>query len=113
MATTHHPRGRRWFLHSAAGAAATVLAMGAQALFGASVASAGPGETRIGCCVLFGRQTHWCPMLCAEAGNHIRCWSCNANRCRCCECVDGPSRAGTDCFSGLAVCSYVIGCCLE
>ena len=112
MAATHHPGGRRWFLRSATGAAATVLAMGAQTLFGASGASAGSAVTDVGCCWLFGRPTPWCPLLCAEAGHHIRCWTCNSNRCKCCECIKGPIQPGTDCFGYyLRLCAYATGCC--
>ena len=49
MAAAQYPEGRRWFLRTATGAAATVLLMGAQALFGASAAS---GITQDGCCLL-------------------------------------------------------------
>ena len=108
MAATHHTGGRRWFLRSVTGAAAAVLAMGAQALLGPSVASAGSATTMVGCCILFGHRTAWCPLLCAELGHNIRCWSCNSNQCKCCECATGDS-----CFSGLTACSYHTGCCEE
>ena len=106
MAAAQYTAGRRWFLRTATGAAATVLAMGAQALFGASTASAGGGTVRDGCCLLFGHRTAWCPMLCKELGHNIRCWSCNQNRCKCCECTTSDT-----CFSGFTACSYKIGCC--
>ena len=108
MAATRHTGGRRWFLRSATGAAAAVMAMGAQALFGTSTASATSHLTESGCCFLFGHVTAWCPMLCMELGHEIWCWACNQNRCKCCECtVHGT------CFSGLTACSYNAGCCEE
>ena len=107
MAATHHPGGRRWFLRSATGAAATVLAMGAQAVFGASVASATGHLTKVGCCYLFGRETAWCPVLCAELGHNLNCWACNGNRCKCCECTTRDT-----CWSGITACSYTVGCCV-
>ena len=103
MAAAQYPEGRRWFLRTATGAAATVLLMGAQALFGASAAS---GITQDGCCLLARRQTAWCPMLCKELGHSIRCWSCNRNQCKCCECTTSDT-----CFAGFTACSYKIGCC--
>ena len=103
MAAAQYPEGRRWFLRTATGAAATVLLMGAQALFGASAAS---GITQDGCCLLARRQTAWCPMLCKELGHSIRCWSCNRNQCKCCECTTSDT-----CFGGFTACSYKIGCC--
>ena len=103
MAAAQYPEGRRWFLRTATGAAATVLLMGAQTLFGASAAS---GITQDGCCLLARRQTAWCPMLCKELGHSIRCWSCNRNQCKCCECTTSDT-----CFAGFTACSYKIGCC--
>ena len=103
MAAAQYPEGRRWFLRTATGAAATVLLMGAQTLFGASAAS---GITQDGCCLLARRQTAWCPMLCKELGHTIRCWSCNRNQCKCCECTTSDT-----CFAGFTACSYKIGCC--
>ena len=107
MAATHHTGGRRWFLRSATGAAATVLTMGAQALFGASVASAGSEITDVSCCYLLGRETAWCPLLCAELGHNVHCWACNSSRCKCCECT-----TSTRCFSGITACAYAVGCCV-
>ncbi len=109
MAAARHTGGRRWFLRSASGAATAVLAMGAQALFGPSTASADSRiVTEVGCCQLFGHVTAWCPMLCTELGHTIRCWSCNQNQCRCCECSTEDT-----CWSGLTACSYNVGCCEE
>ena len=94
---------RRWFLRSVAGAALTMVTIGAQGLFGVRAASAQSGPL---CCLLTATETLWCPLLCAEQdGWHIRCWSCNGFKCKCCECVEGNS-----CFS-FAMCSYKIGCC--
>ncbi len=106
MAAAQYTAGRRWFLRTATGAAATVLAMGAQALFGASHASADSGSARVFCCLLGARLTAWCPMLCAELGHNIRCWACNQNQCKCCECTTNDN-----CFNGITACSYKIGCC--
>ena len=101
MTMTRPTASRRWFLRSTTGAALAALAMGAQALFGATPASA-----RASCCSLAAPSTAWCPMLCAETAHRIRCWRCNNNGCRCCECT-----STTNCFDGIVVCSYEIGCC--
>ena len=101
MTMTRPTASRRWFLRSTTGAALAALAMGAQALFGATPASA-----RASCCSLAAPSTAWCPMLCAETAHRIRCWRCNNNGCRCCECT-----STTNCFGGIVVCSYEIGCC--
>ena len=104
MTTAQSTGDRRWFLRTATGAAATVLLMGAQAMFAAPAASARDD----GCCLLIGRSTAWCPMLCRELGHHIRCWSCNSNKCKCCECV----KSHHSCFAGITACSYTQGCCV-
>ena len=103
MTMTRPTESRRWFLRSTTGAALAALAMGAQALFGAGAASA----QLISCCRLAAPPSRWCPMLCAEVGHNIRCWTCNNNGCKCCECSSAD-----DCFSSISACSYDIGCCL-
>ena len=112
MAATHHPGGRRWFLRSAAGAAATVLAMGAQALFGASGASAGSAVTAVGCCWLFGRPTPWCPLLCAEGGPPHPLLDVQLQPLQVLRVHQGAHPAGTDCFGNyVRLCAYATGCC--
>ena len=100
---THRP-GRRWFLRSATGGALSVVALGAQALFGASPAAADED-----CCLLVGPLTAWCPVTCAGRGRTLRCWGCNNDRCRCCECTGG----GACILAFFASCSYRSGCCRE
>lgn len=102
MTTIRDSADRRWFLRSAAGAALSVVTMGAHALFRASAASA----VTSGCCLLAARVTAWCPLLCTELGHSFRCWSCNNNQCRCCECTTGPN-----CFGRFTACSFKYGCC--
>ena len=102
MTMTRPTVSRRWFLRSTTGAALAVLVMGAQALFGARAVSAQQSS----CCFLFAPSSPWCPMLCAEVGRNVHCWTCNNNRCKCCECSGSDS-----CFAEISVCSYEIGCC--
>ena len=104
--TTPQSGGRRWFLRSVTGAALGVVAAGAQALFGTSAASAGEADSRQ-CCLLVGTETVWCALLCSEIDYNLRCWSCNNNQCKCCECTVGDS-----CFVTRAVCAHKLGCCL-
>lgn len=100
MTTAGGPRDRRWFLRSVAGAALGMVTMGAQALFGASPASAATT-----CCALVHPHNLWCPLTCAELGYDIYCWTCWLGRCKCCECSNTPT-----CW-GRAYCSYELGCC--
>ena len=102
MTVTQPTASRRWFLRSTTGAALAALAMGAQALFGATRVSA---QSR-SCCLLFAPVSAWCPMLCAEVGHRVRCWTCNFDNCKCCECASGG-----DCFTGISICAYQTGCC--
>lgn len=103
MTTVRGAGGRRWFLRLMTGTALSVVAMGAHALFGAPTAAAQASGT---CCSLFLHHTSWCPMLCRELNHNLRCWSCNNNRCRCCECT-----LGANCFRYITACSYQQGCC--
>ena len=96
------PRSRRWFLRTVTGAALAVVATGTQALLGASPALAQSSS----CCLLQSENNPWCPLLCAEQNQNIRCWACNNGRCMCCECSTGD-----DCFSNITMCSYQVGCC--
>lgn len=96
------PRGRRWFLRSVTKAALAVVTTGTLALFGAPTASAQSSS----CCRLDYDSNPWCPFICAEQNQNIRCWTCNDGRCTCCECTMGET-----CFSLLTMCSYQIGCC--
>ena len=96
------PSGRRWFLRSATGAALAVVATGAQALFGASAASAQEST----CCRLAAKPDPWCPFWCAQQNHNLRCWTCNDGRCMCCECTPGDS-----CWTHVSVCSRQTGCC--
>ncbi len=88
-------------MRSATGAAMAAMAMGAQAVFGASRASA-----QDSCCFLVREVTPWCPLLCVEVGHTFRCWSCYGKPCKCCECTLASS-----CFSLITLCSYSVGCC--
>ena len=100
--------GRRWFVRSATGGALSLVALGAQALFGASPAAA-QGIHSSGCCLLVRAPSPWCPVTCADKGLALRCWGCNHDRCRCCECTDSSS-----CFLVFyASCSYTAGCCVD
>ncbi len=98
------PAARRSFLRSAAAAALTVVTVGTQAVFGAAVARAAYSS----CCFLLAPITAWCPLICNEQSHQVRCWSCNQNRCKCCECS-----SDINCFLGISVCAYMIGCCEE
>lgn len=101
VATEHGTR--RWFLRLLTSTGLAAVTIGAQALLGSPAASA---QARYLCCALTPPETLWCPMLCAEQkGMHIRCWTCNGVKCKCCECV-----AGNNCFAR-ATCSYKVGCC--
>lgn len=93
--------GRRWFLRMVGGAALSVVTMGAQALFGASPASA-----QRSCCWLIHGHNSWCPLTCVELGHSFRCWTCFGKLCKCCECT-----TGSDCWSQVTLCSYEVGCC--
>ncbi len=95
------PAGRRSFLRSAAAAALTVVTVGTQAVFGAA-----PARAAYSCCLLVAKETPWCPLLCREQNHRLRCWSCNDNTCKCCECS-----SGANCYEGFSMCAYMIGCC--
>ena len=101
---THRP-GRRWFVRSATGGALSLVALGARALFGASPAAA---QGVSGCCFLVGQLSAWCPVTCADRGLTLRCWACNNDRCRCCECT-----RSSNCWVYDAACGYTAGCCEE
>lgn len=98
------PGGRRWFMRSATGAALAMVTVGTQALLGPASASA---QARApSCCALIKTITAWCPLICTQQNQSFHCWTCNNNRCKCCECS-----AGTSCYRGATLCSYQVGCC--
>ena len=107
--TEPQPAGdRRWFLRCITAGALAAVTAGAHLLHGIRPAAA---LTQEGCCALIFRPSKWCPVVCSDAGLHLRSWACTPQggtraTCKCYECTDSNRCAG-----GYIICSHTSGCC--